>query len=56
MIGAVLFISGVSLIYINLLKCTSGNHVTIDENDKRRKITAENKKNKHLKKPKNCSW
>ena len=42
MIGAVLFITGGSLIYINILKYTRGERVLIEDNQRKKEIIKPN--------------
>lgn len=54
MISAIIFIFGGSLVYVGLLKYTSGEHVSEEENNRRRKLSYENKKKR--KQLRDCSW
>ena len=46
MLGALFIILGGSAAYLGILNCTSPHHVSIEENEKRIKITSKNKKRK----------
>jgi len=54
MINAIIFIFGGSLVYMGLLKFTSGNHVLEEENNRRRFLSYKNKK--YRKKQKTHAW
>lgn len=54
MISSIIFIFGGSLTYASILKLTRGEHVSEEENDRRRKISEKNIKNK--KQLRDCSW
>ena len=53
MFSAIFFIFGGSLVYVYLLKLTSGEHVSEEENNRRR-ISEKNIMNK--KQLRDCSW
>lgn len=54
MISAIIFVFGGSLVYVSLLKLTSGEHVSEEENNRRRKISEKNIKKR--KQRRDCSW
>ena len=54
MISSIIFIFGGSLAYGSILKLTRGEHVSEEENNRRRKISEKNIKKR--KQHRDCSW
>ena len=51
MIETLIFIFGGSLLYVSLLRLTSGENVSEEEDNRRRRLPVE-----YRRQPRNCSW